>query len=393
VRGKVENSLVLLGSATPSLESLHNVNERKLGRLLLPERVGKRPLPSIDVVDMRRESKKDWLSRSLKNLISETLERGEQVLLFLNRRGFAPHVFCGDCGHTFKCPHCSVSLTWHQRQKRLRCHYCDYQIAALPMCPECQGDNVMGFGLGTEKLEAELGEFFEGASIARIDRDTVKTKGSMERLLGSFGRGEIDILVGTQMIAKGHHFPGVTLVGVLMADLSLNVPDFRAAERTFQLLTQVAGRAGRGDQPGRVVVQTFLPDHYAVLHGGEDDAALFYKEEFEMRKAFSYPPFCRLLNIKLESSDEEVVATCAKRLRLAGERFLKEQGLSCIELLGPVPSPMSRIKRKYRWHMVAKCADASPLHRFARAVISYMKEEKLSSRVRLVTDFDPYSLL
>lgn len=394
VRGKMEDSLVILGSATPSLESVHNARSGKIGHLMLPERVQKRPLPSIDIVDMRKEAKNTWLSAALQALLKENLDRGEQSLLFLNRRGFAPFVLCGDCGHTFRCPHCSVTLTWHQGAGVLRCHYCDYKLPALPLCPECGGGDVKGLGFGTEKLEELLRESLGDARIARLDRDTVKKKGDLESILNSFEKGEVDILLGTQMIAKGHHFPGVTLAGVLMADLSLNLPDFRAAERTYQILTQVAGRAGRGDSPGRVVIQTFNPEHYSILPGGEKDGQRFYERELAMREEYSYPPFSRLVNFKVDGNEEKEVTICIKRIKEFGKEVLRENVALRIEILGPAPAPISRIKGKFRWHLLAKCEDAACLHKFVKKVILKMKSGGgTPSSVRVVTDFDPYNLL
>ena len=394
VRGKMEDAIVILGSATPSLESVHNVKTGKLGQLLLPERVQKRPLPAIEIVDMTKEHKQAWLSRSLEKLLIENLEKGEQSLLFLNRRGFAPFVLCSDCGHTFSCPHCSVTLTWHQKRKILRCHYCDYKVPALPLCSECGSDDIKGIGSGTEKIEENLQELLPEARIARLDRDTVKGKGDIEKILHSFEKREIDILIGTQMIAKGHHFPGVTLVGVLMADLSLNLPDFRAAERTYQLLTQVAGRAGRGDLSGRVVIQTFNAEHYAILPKGEEDSHLFYEKEMALREAFSYPPFSRLLNFRVEGNNESDVINYISRLKKLGEMTIKSNSHTKIEILGPAPSPISRIKSKHRWHMLIKCNDTSVLHKFAKLLLQKMKSSGgMKSGVRISADFDPSNLL
>lgn len=394
VRGKMENSLVLLGSATPSLESMHNAKSGKFGFLSLPERVQKRPLPTIDIVDMRKEVKNAWLSVGLQALLKENLERGEQSLLFLNRRGFAPFVLCSDCGHTFKCPHCSVTLTWHQKAAILRCHYCDYKLPALPLCPECGGDDITGLGFGTEKLEELLKETLGEARIARLDRDTVKKKGDLEAILHSFEKGKIDVLVGTQMIAKGHHFPGVTLVGVIMADLSLNLPDFRAAERTYQILTQVAGRAGRGDAPGRVVIQTFNPEHYSILPGGEQEGQVFYERELAMREEFLYPPFSRLVNFKVEGHKEKDVTCCIKRIKEIGKQILGDHNKLKIEIRGPAPSPISRIKGKFRWHLLARSEDSPYLHKFTKKVVQRLRSDGgIPSGVRVVADFDPYNLL
>ena len=393
MRGKMSGAIVILGSATPSLESIINVERGRLESLKLPKRINRVILPAVDIVDMRKEPEWSWISAKLKSMIDETLERKEQVILFLNRRGFSPFVLCEDCGYTFKCRNCTVSLTWHKERNLLRCHHCDFKMSALPLCPVCGGGRVKGLGEGTEKLESELGEIFEDAVIARVDRDTIRGKGKLEKILNSFERGDINILIGTQMIAKGHHFPGVTLVGVLLADLSLNVPDFRAAERTFQLITQVAGRAGRGDKPGRVVIQTYSPEHYSILHGGSETAEQFYKTELSIRKELSYPPFTRLLNFRIEGIHEGRVINCAEDLKSTGRRLLSGIKSSNIELLGPAPSPMARIKGKFRWQLMARCKDSAELHSFAKTVLREMKKKSKSyGGAKIITDFDPYNL-
>lgn len=394
VRGKIEGAIVILGSATPSLESMRNRAEGKLGSLLLPERVANILLPEIDIVDMRKYKKKDWISPKLKEMITETLEKGEQALIFLNRRGYTPFVLCPDCGQDFRCPNCSVSLTWHQSKSDLTCHYCDYTIDAMPVCPKCNSLEVKGVGIGTEKLEAELLEMFEGVKIARMDRDTVKGRGEIEKLLHSFGKGDQDILIGTQMVAKGHHFPGVTLVGVVLADLSLNVPDFRAAERTFQLLTQVAGRAGRSGKRGKVAIQTFNPDHYSILHGGEKDGETFYAKEMEMREALSFPPFARLVNFRISGMNETRVTKGATMLKNSAQRILKDMGFNGIDILGPAPAPLSRLKGKTRWHMLARSKETAPLHRFSKELMAAVKNGKSNHNdVTIIPDFDPYNMM
>lgn len=393
MRGKMAEAIVILGSATPSLESIINLEKGRVKSLKLPKRINRAMLPAVDIVDMRKEPKWSWISQKLKNMIDETLQKKEQVILFLNRRGFTPFVLCEDCGYTFKCRNCTVSLTWHKKKNLLRCHHCDFKMSALPLCPVCDGSKVKGLGEGTEKLESELGEIFKDAVISRIDRDTIRGKGKMEKILNSFERGEVNILVGTQMIAKGHHFPGVTLVGVLLADLSLNVPDFRAAERTFQLITQVAGRAGRGEKPGKVVIQTYSPEHYSIVHGGSEFPEKFYETELSIRKEMSYPPFTRLLNFRIEGIYEDKVINCADDLKSAGRRILSGIKSSSIEILGPAPSPMARVKGKFRWQMMARCKDSAPLHSFAKAVLNEMKKKSKSyGGAKIIPDFDPYSL-
>ena len=343
---------------------------------------------------MRKEKKKEWISPRLKGMIEDNLDKGEQTLLFLNRRGFSPFVLCHDCGQDFKCPNCSVSLTLHQRKGKLTCHYCDFNITSKPLCPKCEGDNVLGIGSGTEKIEEDIQELFPDARIARMDRDTVKGKGEMTRLVNAFEKREFDILIGTQMVAKGHHFPGVSLVGVLLADLSLNIPDFRAAERTFQLLTQVAGRAGRGDIKGKVVIQTFNPDHYSILHGGEKDGEQFYSHEMALREDLSYPPFARIVNFRISGNSETRVAKGAASLKKTASSILREMKINGVELLGPAPAPLSRLKGKSRWQMLARCREVAPLHRFTRQLLKRIDLNKREYEgVRVTPDIDPYNMM
>ncbi|MCK4426729.1 MAG: primosomal protein N', partial [Deltaproteobacteria bacterium] len=317
LRGRMSEATVILGSATPSVSSFKNSLSGKYQLVTMGKRVAKRSLPEVVVVDRRKKEKKDqhhklesarpeWLSKELKDATGDTLARGEQVLLFLNRRGFATYIFCPDCGHVFRCPHCEVTLTWHRGDKRsksekdgvLRCHYCGMESAALPVCPQCKGQAVKTFGYGTERIAADLEEIFPGARIARLDRDTVRARRHLEDVILDFRKGRLDILVGTQMITKGHDFPGLTLVGILCADLSLNFPEYHATERTFQLLAQVAGRAGRGERPGRVLIQTWLPDHYVLDCATTHNFNAFYEKESKFRKALGYPPFGRLINLR-----------------------------------------------------------------------------------------------
>ncbi len=395
VRGKLEEAIVILGSATPSLESMRNAEVGKVVKLCLPERVNKMPLPAVELIDLRKEKdKKSWISERLKTLITENLERGEQILLFLNRRGFTPFVLCKDCGQDFKCKNCSVTLTWHQRKNRLICHYCDFSMKALPVCPKCESNNVDGIGIGTEKVESEIKEAFEGVRVLRMDRDSVKGRGSIDRMINAFERGEADILIGTQMVAKGHHFPGVTLVGVLLADISLNIPDFRAAERTYQLLTQVAGRAGREGKTGRVVVQTYSPEHYAILDSGEAGSEDFYRREIEAREALLFPPYSRMINFRISGTGERGIAEGASRLKETAAWILDREGFSSVEIMGPVPAPLARIKGRFRWQMLLRGAESGPLHRAAGALMDAVRKEPgRYSGVRITPDVDPYSLI
>ncbi|OHE18050.1 MAG: primosomal protein N', partial [Syntrophobacterales bacterium GWC2_56_13] len=288
VRGRFSKATVLLGSATPAIQSYFHAADGRYRYLTLPARIDDRPLPLVEVVDLRTERNEKGmtplLSRTLIEAIRKTLDSGKQTLLFLNRRGFHTYLFCPDCGHAFSCPNCDIALTHHAAEGVLKCHHCDFTVKAADLCPACRGNRVRSYGAGTERIEEEAGKLFPGARITRMDSDTTSRKGDSERILRGLDRRDIDILIGTQMITKGHDFPEITLVGVIAADASLNIPDFRAAERTFQILTQVSGRGGRGDQPGRVVVQTFNPGHYAIRRAQEHDYAGFYADELPLRR-------------------------------------------------------------------------------------------------------------
>ncbi|MEK7827886.1 MAG: primosomal protein N', partial [Thermodesulfobacteriota bacterium] len=309
VRGKAAGALVILGSATPGIQTFFRAKGGAYRLLRLPFRVDDRPLPVVEVVDMKTESdehgRTPLLSRPLIAALGETLARRKQTLLFLNRRGFHTFLFCPDCGHVFTCPSCDLSLTHHAAMGVLKCHHCDFTSKPPTICPACRGNHVRSQGAGTERVEEEVRKFFPEARIARMDSDTTSRKGETERILRGLDRREIDILVGTQMITKGHDFPEITLVGVLAADASMNIPDFRAAERTFQLLTQVSGRGGRGDQPGRVVIQTFNPNHYAIRRAQEHDYVGFYEDELPLRRELGYPPFSRLIGLHFSSLKKE----------------------------------------------------------------------------------------
>jgi primosomal protein N' (replication factor Y) len=322
--------------------------------------------------------------------MAETLERGEQILLFLNRRGYATFLLCPDCGHVFQCPNCAVTLVHHRAQRALLCHYCGWEQPAAAMCPKCQGMEISELGLGTETLEVEVRERFPGARVLRMDRDTTSRKHAHAEILRSWRRGEADILIGTQMVAKGHHVPNVTLVGVVLADTSLNIPDFRASERTFQLLLQVAGRAGRGRRPGRVVVQTYHPRHPSILLAAAQDPSSFAAQEMALRKEAGYPPFRHLVLFRVSSPREEEA--------LAGARFLgnlahpicgKRPGMVC---LGPSPAPLGRLKGRFRWQLLLKGEARPDLHRVARHLLEATRS-RLSSRIRLTVDVDPQSFL
>lgn len=391
VRAKEAGATLILGSATPSLESFYNAEKGKFRLLSLPERIDQKPLPKVEVVDMRKE--KGLLSERLKEALRKNIEERKQSLLFLNRRGFSNFVLCPECGFSFKCPNCSVTLTFHLRDRSLRCHYCNYHLRAPGDCPHCGGHRMRGMGIGTERLEQEIKAFFPDRIVQRMDRDTTARKYAHHRILKGLESGETDILVGTQMIVKGHDFPNVTLVGVISADTSLHFPDFRASERTFQLLTQVAGRAGRGEAPGEVVIQTFNPDHLSIQMAKDHDFYRFYREELEFRRALDYPPFSRLINFRLTGNHEKRTIGAAEVLERKGRSLLRRGYEKRIGLLGPCPAPLTRLKGKFRYQMLAKGTNVQFLHQFARELISQMEPDLKGKGVQLEVDVDPVFIL
>ncbi len=391
VRAKQAEATLLLGSATPSLESFHNTEKGKFRLLHLPKRIEGKPLPKIEVLDVRKEG--DLLSGRLKEALRKNIEDKKQSLLFLNRRGFANFILCPECGHTFKCPNCSVTLTYHLRDRSLQCHYCDYRIRAPGDCPKCQGHRLQGMGVGTERLEQEMRSLFPGTQVGRMDRDTTSRRRSHLQILKRLESGSIDILVGTQMIVKGHDFPNVTFVGVVSADTSLHFPDFRSSERTFQLLTQVAGRAGRGEFSGKVVIQTFNPDHYSILRAKDHDYIGFYKEEIQFRRALEYPPFSRFINFRLVGNSEKKTKGMAEEMGRIGQSLLKKGYGKGVELLGPSTAPFAKMRGKFRWQMMAKGRNYHLLHQFAKELTSRMEATVKGMGVHLDIDVDPVFVL
>jgi primosomal protein N' (replication factor Y) len=355
VRALRAGAVVVLGSATPSIESFHNAHSGKYIYLHLKTRFGERGLADVQTIDMRevfkRHGKAQTLSDELKAAVSNTFARKEQSMILLNRRGFSSFLLCRSCGLAIHCPNCDVTLTYHRYNSSLQCHYCNHIRPVPRVCDACEGEYIHYVGLGTEQLEANLKELFPEMNIARLDRDTTRRRGSLEQILMEFAEGGIDLLVGTQMIAKGHDFHNVTLVGVVSVDVGLALPDFRAAERTFQLLTQVAGRAGRGDRPGRVLIQTYHPEHYSLLCAKEQNYEEFYRREIVFRRTMHYPPFTSLINVLIHDKDYDrangAAAEFARELRLA----TKETG---IRVLGPAPAAISRIKNEYRFQVLIK---------------------------------------
>ena len=413
MRGKLSACPVLLGSATPSLESYENCHQGRYHLLEISQRVEQRPLPSVEIVDLRNHFKTTgmtvthampnvWdkqksagerlLSYPLATGIKRNFEDNRQTLIFLNRRGFANFLQCMQCGYVLRCSSCSVTLTLHLKHKVLRCHHCDFSRPLKRTCPECRNETLAGVGAGTEQIEKTLHELVPEARIARMDRDTTGKRGSHGDLIRRWQSGEIDILIGTQMITKGHDVSGVTLVGALLADMSLNLPDFRSAERTFQILSQVAGRSGRGSDPGRVIIQTYGPEHYAIRPLINHDYKSFFSKEIEFRRALGYPPFGKLVNLRLDGPNPEHVQAKARtvfeniRAIQSGNPKYREH----IEILGPAPSPIEKLRNRYRWQLLLKGNQIGALIGLASAVRETFTKPR---NVRLHIDVDPYNML
>lgn len=376
---------IVLASATPSIESYYEASAGQLKLLTLTKRAAAAAtLPTVEIDDLGagyRQGSPAIIGSLLEQEITQTLERGEQVILFLNRRAYAPFLICRDCGHTFNCPRCSVALSYSRKTRRLRCHHCDHQATPPDECPKCGGIRLNPFGIGTEKVEEAVREKFGRANVARLDRDVAAKKGALEQVLASFRSGETDILVGTQMVAKGLDFPKVTLVGVIAADTSLGIPDFRASERTFQLLSQVAGRAGRGSRPGRVVIQTFNPLHPAVVCAQEHDFIGFYQSTMPERELAGYPPFKRLVNLVLSGEDYPAVSEASFQAALLVEA---QKG---IEVLGPVDAPLARIQNRWRRHLVLKLTPDYNILDLGRRLEGFKPKG-----VMVAVDVDAYSM-
>ncbi|HHV93288.1 MAG TPA: primosomal protein N' [Firmicutes bacterium] len=358
-RAKRHGAVVVLGSATPSVESAYLAETGVYRQLVLPERIETRPLPPVEIVDMRAELKhgnRSMLSRRLRLAISQRLQKREQMIILLNRRGYATCVLCRECGHVMQCKNCRVTLTYHEPDRSVRCHYCGWQVPLPRLCPECRSQLLRRFGVGTQRVEEVLLREFPGARVLRMDMDTTRRKGAHRAILGAFERGEADILLGTQMIAKGLDFPNVTLVGVISADTSLSIPDFRAGERTFQLLTQVAGRAGRGDKGGEVIIQTYNPEHYSIQAAAAHDYTAFYQEELSFRREMGYPPYAFLARVLISGPAEGEVMETAHKAWEALRQLTADLGLKPqdVGIFGPMPAPLSLVRKRYRWHIIVK---------------------------------------
>jgi len=392
VRAKLENALALLGSATPSMETYHHAVNGKYELLTMATRVENRSLASAEVVDLRSEFQQTQLispiSKSLHNAISECLSFQTQALLLINRRGYSWSVLCRSCGASVQCANCSISMTYHKNRNRLECHYCGSLQPVPKACAKCQSKYVYFFGEGSEHLEERLRKEFPGARIARLDRDTVRTKQQYQETLGAFASGALDILVGTQMLAKGHDFQRVTIVGVVSADSSLSMPDFRAAERTFQLLTQVAGRAGRGDLPGRVLIQTFYPEHYAIQDAVRQDYLSFYERELNFRRMMAYPPFTSLANVIVRDSNLENAIRWSRRL---SEYFAPHDNKG-LRVMGPASAPLARLKKEHRFQFLLKSQKRTLLTKLLSGAMTFCDAKEIPQTAVLV-DMDPLTLM
>jgi primosomal protein N' (replication factor Y) len=392
MRAKMANAVVVLGSATPSLETYFNAKKNKYALVELPDRVEQRPLPEVEIIDMRLEFQETGheqvISRKLAAEIKDRLERKEQVMVLLNRRGYSPVVLCRTCGKKLECKNCAISLTHHKREHKMVCHYCGYMAPVPKVCVHCGSEYVYFLGTGSEKLEELLHGMFPQARIARLDRDTVRGHEDFERTLNALNEGELDLLVGTQMIAKGHDIHGVTLVGVVGADVALGLPDFRAAERTFQLLTQVAGRAGRGQTPGKVILQTYFQDHYAVQYAAHHDFVGFYEKELQFRSWMHYPPYSALANVIVRSDKLDDALQWSGTL---GKWFdsTRHEG---VRVLGPAAAPILRLKRDYRYHFVLKSPSREKLNTTLRAMLAHAAQQKIP-RTQVIVDVDALWLM
>jgi primosomal protein N' (replication factor Y) (superfamily II helicase) len=387
---------IVLGTATPSLQSLQHALAGRYRMLSLTTRIFERPLPTLEVVDMRlQRGKFRILSGRLKEALQQTVDSGRQAILFLNRRGFATFLLCRSCGEAVSCPHCSVSLTYHRQHDLLRCHYCGYEQRQPGRCPRCDHTRLFHYGFGTERLEHELREFLPKVRLARMDRDVVTHSRELVKILDRVRDHQVDVLIGTQMVTKGHDFPNVTLVGVINADISLQIADFRAGETTVQLLTQVAGRAGRGDSPGHVIIQTYNPHHPAIRCVVDGDYLSFGQQELEARKRLQYPPHTRLVKLLVTDRDAESARLAAHELaelcrKLASEMATRQQSAA---VLGPAPAPLWKLKNRYRWHLYVKAWHSKDLLEFVETVFAHAKGSPILKKVQLSVDRDPVSTL
>lgn len=387
--GKMTNSVVILGSATPSVETYANAQKEKLAYLSLPLRVEDRALAHVEIVDMRKERGKVF-SKALREAIIENFNNRKQTILFLNRRGFSSLVICQACGEIVSCPNCSISLTYHVKDNSIKCHYCGISEQLFDHCLKC-GKGLTGLGMGTQRVEDEVKRILPEAAISRMDRDTVGGKNKLLRLYDRLEKGEVHVLIGTQMVAKGHDLAGVTLVGVISADQSLGIPDFRAGERTFQLVTQVAGRAGRGDEPGRVIVQTFNPDHPSIKFSIEQDSVRFLNGELKLREDLGYPPFSKLVNFRFQGRSESDTIDAARVAGELGRKMVSRLPIGAVKILGPSPAPIYKIRNRYRYQLLIKSKNLTTLHSFSKKLLGIMRKSAISGNVKIQIDVDPFN--
>lgn len=399
VRAKLAGAVAVLGSATPSVQSIYNVAAGKFKELNLTRRIHRRPMPEVQVVDLRHhrnlKGARRFITPPLDEQIRATLGRGEQVLLFLNRRGFASYPVCAQCGEALKCRHCDITLTLHKKANTYKCHMCGYFRAAASKCDTCGSTSIKPLGMGTEKLESAVHTLYPGARVARMDRDTVNRRGALVKILKDLREQNIDILVGTQMVAKGHDFPNITLVGIVCADLSLSFPDFRAGETTFQVLAQVAGRAGRGTAPGKVVLQTYSPDHFAIEAARAQDFMAFYNREIRFRKSLQYPPFARMAQLKISGRDKNRTRKQAEDLGRLCHQVQKsgEEGFRAIQILGPIEAPVTRIAGRYRWQILLKAPSAEPIRQMLYRMLCQNPAAFPGREVHTAIDVDPFFMM
>lgn len=384
--GKQYDIPIVLGSATPDISTYYNSKNI----IKLTKRANSSNLPDVEIVDLRQElanGNHSIISDRLREEIQNNLNNKKQTILFLNRRGFSTFVMCRDCGYTAKCKRCNISLTYHIKEDKLKCHYCGYEMNNPKVCPQCKSKNIKYFGSGTQKLEDLVKKMFPEASTIRMDIDTVSKKNSHEQILNKFKNENIDILIGTQMVVKGHHFPNVTLVGVIAADGSLNTEDYRANEKTFDILVQVAGRAGREKLPGKVIIQTYSPENFCVQCSKEQNYEKFYKTEIELRKQLKYPPFCDIIMFGINSSSKEEIKVASEKLY----KLLKKYGQDKMQIMPPLPAPIDRIKYRYRWRIIAKCKLSNTIIEVInKSLEEYYKKKYLKTRV--IVDVNPNNM-
>ncbi len=399
VRAKQCGATTVLGSATPSIQSYHNAVTGKYKSVLLRQRIKNRPLPEITVVDLggMRDQRgyQRYFSRELLKGLENTMQRNEQAILFLNRRGFANLPICDACGKPLQCKNCDIAMTYHKKTNAYRCHYCGFSRPAASVCPSCQQDKIRHLGFGTEKIEQLTQKMYPHKHVVRMDRDTISHKGAMLRMLTGLKDGTTDILIGTQMIAKGHDYPNITLVGIICADLSLSFPDFRAGEQTFQLLAQVSGRAGRGDRPGQVILQTYNPDHFSIQSAQQQNVHDFYNQEILFRKALSYPPFSRMIQIIISGQDKDHASRHARTLGSACHSLVQtnKSYRHNIEIMGPIEAPFARIAANYRWQILFKGHRSQLLHQFLHNLISDNPRLLAVRGVKVAIDVDPVFMM